>query len=736
MAQLSKFESYFRVISYLVALSGLFALFAAGAIGISLFAVFILVTVLSWKLEDTRWQLSERLGVVIILIAIPLFLADWRFKLTGFGANELLAAASLAKLILFLLAIKLLQKKSDRDWIFIYLISFFQILLAAGVSISPLYVASLFAFLFLTACAIIAFEIRKTSGEVHRRRAENLSREKSSEPMAIKLGGLKLPSTAVLLITITVVIGLPLFFVLPRVGGAGITGGFSDTTRITGFSDSVRLGTIGRLQQNDATVMRVRIDRNDNPNLSRFLWRGVALDRFENNTWSRSNKRYSEPFAKTTGSRFVVDFARREGLLTVQTVYLEPLNSSILFVMPRAIVIRSNANEISKDAEGGFNAYPATYERTSYTVYSDTYLPEPDALRADNGEYASRSFKYLTLPADTDPRIGSLATRWIREETALTRYDIAKAIEQHLQNDFKYSLDMKAGGPDPLSDFLFNVKEGHCEYYATAMAVMLRTQGIATRVVNGFQQGEYNETAGVYVVRQKNAHSWVEVYFPENDVWVPFDPTPFAGRNPDALSGGILSSISGYLEALETFWIQYFVAYDDQEQRSLFRSFKEGLTEYRDTGANWLNSLQTSITRWWQALRGDEGLWSSARAVGIAAGLLIGASLFVILLVWLWRRISNWQVWGRLASWFSRSDEAVIIGFYARLQDVLEQQGLVRKPHQTPLEFAYLTGYREAVKITEKYNGVRFGAKDLTDDESESIENWLKDLETMEKDGH
>ena len=88
---------------------------------------------------------------------------------------------------------------------------------------------------------------------------------------------------------------------------------------------------------------------------------------------------------------------------------------------------------------------------------------------------------------------------------------------------------------------------------------------VPLRVVNGFQRGEYNEAADVYVVRQKNAHSWVEVYFPEVNTWVTFDPTPFAGR--EGLYGRIARAniFDRYMQALEMFWIQYFVAFDNQE---------------------------------------------------------------------------------------------------------------------------------------------------------------------------
>src|SRR5213079_3639882 len=135
-----------------------------------------------------------------------------------------------------------------------------------------------------------------------------------------------------------------------------------------------------------------------------------------------------------------------------------------------------------------------------------------------------------------------------------------------------------AGGRDPLADFLFNIKQGHCEYFATAMAVMLRTQGIATRVVNGFLPGEYNEASGAYTVRQSDAHSWVEVYFPETRSWVTFDPTPPAGRAARVRTG-LAGALSKYSEALELMWFQYVVGYDKQEQRSLATSLRKELLD-------------------------------------------------------------------------------------------------------------------------------------------------------------
>jgi hypothetical protein len=726
---IQSFEHYFQAISYMVALCGLFSLFFSGGIGVFILSLFILITVLAWFIEDSKWQISERMGVVLIITVIPLFYLDWKFQITGFGSKEILAAGGLARLILFLSAIKLLQKKSDRDWIFIYIISFFEILLAAGLSISPLYLVSLISYLLFTTSAIIAFEIRKTSRSVLEKQNLNLKKESdsstSSNPSLIRL-----PLVATALLLLITLFAVPLFFSLPRVGGAGIGSDLSNSTKVTGFSDSVTLGDIGRLQQNDKIVMRVRIDKNDNPNLNRMLWRGIALDTFNNKTWGKSKGKYKEPYVKVDSGYFKLDFASTDAKATIQTVYLEPLNTDIIFSLSKPLSVQGGFQIINKDSEGAISGIRNGFERISYSVLSDTSTPSITLLQKDKSKYDEKYQRYLQLPTVLDSRIKSLAESIIKNSSARNKYEKASALEKYLQNEFGYTLELKASGDEPLADFLFNVREGHCEYFATAMAVMLRTQGIATRVVNGFQQGEYNQTADVYVVRQKNAHSWVEVYFPETDSWIPFDPTPFAGQfseNPDTSFYG---SINSYFEAFETFWIQYFVAYDNQEQQSLFRSFKDGLTDYKSSATSWLTSIQAELKLWWEDVRGDQGLQASLFAIGYGIAYLLAAVLGVVLLIWIVRKIISLRIWKNIGNWIRRTDEAArIIKFYERMQVVLATKGLKREPHQTPLEFAFSVDIPEVIKITEKYNQVRFGEKILSKEEAEEIENWLSSLE-------
>lgn len=721
------FDALFKLLSYLTVLCGFLALFVSGTFGVIGTSVFLAVLVLAWFLEGSKWQVSERLGTVLIVLALPVYYAAWRYGLFNFGDSGTAVAGVLGRLILSLTAIKLLQRKSDRDWIFLYLMAFFEVLLAAGLSISALYLLSFVVYVFVMACTIIVFEIRKTA----RTTREKLAPHQPDGPNGLAgIRPFRLPLTAGVLIIFIVALALPLFFILPRVGGAGIGTGQGNVSAASGFSDTVRLGGIGDILQSDEVVMRVRLEGSD-AETSALKWRGVALDTFDHKAWSRTRAAAKEPRLRSERDIIQVDYPRERGGVTIQTVYLEPLDTPVLFALPRAIIVQGNFPVLYRDKHGSIS-FNRIGERISYKVLSDRSLPSPDRLRSDRTQYSSDLSNYLQLPVDLDGRIAELSYQVTAESG--NRYDAAAAVESYLQNNFGYSLSMRAAGPQPLADFLFNIREGHCEYFATAMAVMLRTQGIATRVVNGFADGQYNETAGVWVVRQRNAHSWVEVYFPGDDVWVPFDPTPFAGR-PEGGTGGIADRINNYLEALETFWIQYFVAFDNQEQRSMFTSVRRTFTDYQTATTIRMNRIIDQLSAWWAEARGDQGLARSVAAIGWALLFIAAFILTVVLVVWSFKRIARSRAFRKLIARFSRRGSASAIEFYKRMVGVLELRGMIRKPGQTPLEFAYAVGSREAILLTEYYNQVRFGGRTLTTAEAHEVDEWLKSLEEEDKSG-
>jgi hypothetical protein len=240
---------------------------------------------------------------------------------------------------------------------------------------------------------------------------------------------------------------------------------------------------------------------------------------------------------------------------------------------------------------------------------------------------------------------------------------------------------------------------------------MLRARGIAARVVNGFLPGEYNDAAGAFTVRQSDAHSWVEVYFPETRSWVTFDPTPAAGKAEPARNG-VVGQLGKYAEALELFWFQYVVGYDQQEQRSLATSLRNQLFDYRRVVAKLISAVRQYIS-------------SHIGAVPFISLILGGAFLFFLVA----RRIRRYG-W-RVLSLRQRKPAAEIsmVQFYERLTALLARRGIQRDSHLTPLEFARILNLQPALAITRAYNRVRFGGQQLSRRELREIEAKLIDLE-------
>jgi transglutaminase-like putative cysteine protease len=366
---------------------------------------------------------------------------------------------------------------------------------------------------------------------------------------------------------------------------------------------------------------------------------------------------------------------------------------------------------IRVDAEGSVQSRRHEFDRLIYKAVSDTTDPPVQLLRDDLRPYSPPFYRYLQLPERLDPRIPKLATSIILKSQAWNRYDAAKAIESELQNSYGYSLQMKAGGPDPLADFLFNVRAGHCEYFSTAMAVLLRTHGIAARVVNGFLPGEYNEAAGAFTVRQSDAHSWVEVYFPETRSWVTFDPTPPAGRT-EPVRSGLGGQFKKYAEALELVWFQYVVGYDKQEQRSLATSIHNRLFDYATVASNILAMLRQKLP-------------SNPLSIVLAALVLILVATTVFLLT----RVKRFGWRRALRVTIREEDSRSAVAFYEQLLALMAKRGLQRDKHLTPLEFADRVGTRDAALITRAYNRVRFGKQQLSNIEAREIQRILASLE-------
>src|SRR5260370_25492800 len=251
------FTTYFRMTSYATIAAAALAVFIAGGVGVWLAAAFAVVILTGWKLEDTRWQLSVRAALIVIVASLAFFYFDWRvlttylqreFFETGRHAN--VEVTVLAHMILFLSAVKLLQRKADRDWFFLYLISFFEVLLAAGLSVSPAFVVTLTLYLLCALSTVVAFEIQKARRKVTPTQTRLLVPPDRSLfrklPMRLwrrrYLETRRLPLVSLGLLILIIVLALPFFLIAPRTASSALKRGGAGLAGFIAFSDNLTLG--------------------------------------------------------------------------------------------------------------------------------------------------------------------------------------------------------------------------------------------------------------------------------------------------------------------------------------------------------------------------------------------------------------------------------------------------------------------------------------------------------------
>jgi hypothetical protein len=307
---------------------------------------------------------------------------------------------------------------------------------------------------------------------------------------------------------------------------------------------------------------------------------------------------------------------------------------------------------------------------------------------------------YLQLPK-LDRRVRELAQSITAG--AASDYDRAATIETYLRTRYGYTLDLGATRPaDPLAYFLFQRKEGHCEYFASSMAVMLRTLGIPSRIVNGFRTGEYNDVTGNYIVRARDAHSWVEAYI-AGYAWVSFDPTP-----PDPRpSTGSMHRILLYLDAAREFWREWVINYDFQHQQSLATTSLVRGRSLGDRARHWLRRQYAGLLGrarhiHSQAERAPRTWAMGGLALAVLAVLLVNARR-------LWRAARR----ARLARHPQRRPEAAASIWYIRMTRRLGRKGFYKTPSQTPGEFVTSIGdpllQQRVADFTRHYERARFG---------------------------
>ena len=306
----------------------------------------------------------------------------------------------------------------------------------------------------------------------------------------------------------------------------------------------------------------------------------------------------------------------------------------------------------------------------------------------------------MQLP-NLDPRVAQLA----RQVTASagSNYMRAKAVEHYLQSNFGYTLQLPGlRETDPLARFLFERKKGHCEYFASSMAMMVRTLGIPARIVNGFRGGEYNDLTHSYIIREKDAHSWVEAYFPEYG-WVTFDPTP-SGPADEPATGW--SRLALYMDAARQIWREWIVNYDFSHQM-------RARTELSTRTGNAQSHFRLWVMRQYSRVVTLMGNWQrrlenlSPRDMALYC-VLLGLLLASPFAPKAWRTFQR----TRALRHPQRAPRTSASFWYQRMLKMMARRGLRKEPSQTAEEFASTIPdpqTRHDVELfTEHYERARF----------------------------
>ena len=697
-------DKYFEFCIYLLVAMGFGTLASTG--GVDLPSILLVGTALALRgyllIQRKAFVISERWTTPLTLSYFVFYAGDYLLLSHSF-------LSSTVHLVLFAVVIRTFSLRRDRDYTMLAILAFLMVLASAVLTVDSIFLFFFAGFVLMAVATFILMEMRR-SGQTAKFQARHSRDLFEHRHLALSLVRI----TPALLLMILVG-AAAVFFLLPRMSAAGYLSNYSFGSDLTtGFSDHVELGGIGQIQQSNAVVMHIQIDGDRNGRYASH-WRGVALATFDGKNWSNSREQYtlrrqfdggfevplfSEGLTQIFLPQPQVPLAEAKRTIHYRVV-MEPVGINVFFLAPWARRVRGDYRALQIDAGGAVSDIDSQRGVTAYEADSDISTPSPDQLRQAGDYFPQFALAYLQLPTRLDARIPRLAAQ--ATSSSNDNYDKAVALERYLKSHYGYTLQLPSSPvADPLANFLFERKQGHCEYFASSMAVMLRTLRIPSRVVNGFISDEFNDVTGSYVVRAKDAHSWVEAYFPGYG-WITFDPTPGGGTvAPQGWGRAML-----YLDAAASFWREWVISYDSSHQYVLGQTVLTGTRGSLERARRWERRQYAQLLNW--ARRNHRIAEHSPRRwlVGIAA---IAFLLFLLGNVSRMARIIRAQ---RLQAHPERSPHQAAVLWYERMARHLARRGLRKASTQTAQEF---TGIIEDERLrlrveqfTAAYESARFG---------------------------
>lgn len=559
---------------------------------------------------------------------------------------------------------------------------------------------------------------------------------------------------------VTMALGGVIFLAMPRKAQSErpAQGSGGAPSHMTGFTDTVRLGQFGEILENDAIVMTVELlDEDMNPieGPNEPLWRGISLVGYDRKSWQR----------EVVDKGIRPDFGRppEAQRLIYQRIKLEPNDSHVLFGMRpiiEASALRQSQLDFSR-LDGSIFREELTprppsniYERPygsprgayDYLVLSDTSQGDIAIQPRERYPNEERLAALKQVPGGIVERLRAIAApvvAGIPEDDIEAR---ARALSRWLgeSGEFHYtlSLDPYDRGIDPNIDFLINRKQGHCEYFASALTLLLRAEGIPARMISGFKGGDWSQLTRVTNVRQKHAHTWVEALLRKSKdwrpVWLTLDPTPSSERDASvARVGGFAGRFREITDSIRYVWVFYIVGFNSERQQRVLYAPLMNLAREAARGFRLMGTWIRDAVRWLLDFRGNVLLILLRGALLASAA---GAS------IWLVYRIGRRTTRRLLARWVGPGKDsdgmAAGVAFYRRAARMLAEYGLERPPAETPREFAgraaaFLAGRSGGAErfadvpavVVEAFYLIRYGHHEPSPEDLKHLESRLDALE-------
>ena len=674
-------------------LAALFAFLGCGVsgeLGPASLLLFPLALVVAQRYGDRFYDRADWAWTTLIIGAFLVYAA-----LVVSGRLDIVLAA--AEFVELLCIHRLLHRRTERDEHLLLLLSL--LLLCGGAALSAELTYG-FAFLAFSVTATWALALTHLRFEIEAGRgpagsAALLQSRRIATPAL--LGALAALSMMGLVGAAVV------FFTFPRVTIGGLRRP-SHGTPAAGLGDRVDLSSHGTIADDPRVVLRVRFEAPPARPTLDLHWRARAFETWTGHGWqSRSGnpsaavRLQKAPRLPGSGrvASVVVDLEAVAGF--TEGVVLTPGGWPVGVEFHRPVSADGAQPRLLQEPSGDLVYRPVDVGDLHYTVRADFEEPPAALLRGRGQQYSPRVAPDLAVPGNLDPRLAALARELGGGKDPL---DAAQAIETYLSTRLGYTRELPGEVEDPIADFVFSRKKGHCELFSSTMVLMLRSLGIAARNVTGYYGGQLTG-AGYYAVRAGDAHSWVEVYFPGVG-FVQFDPTPATERG----------------SKLDSVWSRIVLAWDTVQQR--WRAF---VVDYdllaQAQAVKRIGALMTEAGR---RLSGKAGSAPRLKAALTAiAALFLAALSFAAL-----RRVRFARRRGGVAPSLA-ADRKRAMQLWQKARGTLRRAGIELGPATTAHEAARLAKVPAADELVAAYLAARWGGADLPAARARSL---LRNLST------